>query len=187
MRSRGNLELAAEQILKEAENVQKEVLEKTPARFAKAWMELLCGYKREEELQELLTTFETEGAQHLVVMRKIPFYSICEHHLLPFWGLATVGYIPRDKIFGASKLVRVVEIYSRRLQLQERLTAQIADALEKHLNPLGVAVVLTGEHMCMAMRGVGKVGVEFIISEMRGAFRDEQSARAEFLTLHTGG
>lgn len=183
MLTRASLEDAARAILSIPPGINEEVRVRTPQRFALAWEEILDGYAREQELEKLLTTFEKEGAQHLVIMTNIPFYSTCEHHLMPFWGKVHIGYIPSELIIGASKLPRLVDIFSRRLQLQERLTSQLAGALAKHLAPLGVAVVIEGEHLCMAMRGVRSSGGALITSEMYGVFQSEPAARSEFLSL----
>ena len=161
----------------------KTELIKTPSRVAAAYEFLFSGYGREQELKEILTTFESEGYDQLVLCKDIEFYSLCEHHLLPFYGICSVGYIPDKKIIGASKIPRLVEIYSRRLQLQERLTKQIAYALNDNLQPLGVAVVIKAEHLCMKMRGVQKQRAVLITSEMLGGFRNEPATRAEFFSL----
>ncbi len=130
----------------------------------------------------LQTQFE-EDQQEMVIMRDLPFYSLCEHHLLPFFGTAHVGYIPRGKVVGISKLARAVDIFARRPQVQERLTSQIADAIMKALAPEGVAVVMRAEHLCMAMRGVRKPGTSVVTSATRGQFREGPATRAEFLNL----
>jgi GTP cyclohydrolase I len=124
-----------------------------------------------------------EDHQQMVLVRDIGFYSLCEHHMLPFFGLAHIAYIPDGRIVGLSKLPRIVEVFARRLQVQERLTEQIATALEEVLQPAGVGVVIEAEHMCMAMRGVQKQGSRTITSALRGAFRDDSRTRDEFLQL----
>src|SRR4030066_1256828 len=125
------------------------------------------------------------GYREMVILRDIPFYSMCEHHLLPFYGVAHVGYIPNKegRVVGVSKLARVVEVFAKRLQLQERLTSQIADAIVEALQPDGVAVVVKAEHLCMTMRGIKKPGSNVITSATRGVFRSKQATRAEFLSL----
>jgi GTP cyclohydrolase I len=132
------------------------------------------------------TTFPNDGGyDELVVARDIPFHSLCEHHLLPFSGVAHVGYIPGERIVGLSKLARVVELYARDLQVQERLTGQIASWLDEHLAPVGVGVVLEADHSCMSLRGVRKPGSRTITSALRGAIRDDARTRQEFLSLAT--
>jgi GTP cyclohydrolase I len=150
----------------------------TPRRVAKAYAELL------EPRAFDMTTFENdESYDELVVARDIPFSSLCEHHLLPFIGVAHVAYSPGERILGLSKLARVVETFSRRLQVQERLTKQVANWLDDQLHPRGVGVVLEAEHMCMAIRGVKAPGVRTITSSLRGTLRDDPRTRAEFLAL----
>jgi GTP cyclohydrolase I len=153
-------------------------LEDTPRRVALAYQELLTP------VPFSLTTFPNEeGYDELVVARGIPFHSLCEHHLLPFSGVAHVGYLPGDRVAGLSKLARVVESCARGLQLQERLTAQVADRLEAGLEPWGVGVVLEAEHSCMSLRGVAKPGSTTVTSALRGLVRSDPRTRAEFLAL----
>jgi GTP cyclohydrolase I len=154
----------------------------TPRRAAAAWAELTSGYGPEPALR----SFDADGYDEIVAVAAIPFYSLCEHHLLPFHGQAHIAYLPTDRILGLSKFARVVEHYSRRLQTQERLTVQIADAIDAAIAPAGVGVVLIAEHLCMAMRGVQKGGAKTTTSVMRGAFRDKPPARAEALALLGG-
>jgi GTP cyclohydrolase I len=156
-----------------------EHLDDTPARAARAWDELTAGYYAEPEL----TTFPAEGYDEVVAVSSIPFYSLCEHHLLPFHGTAAIAYLPGERILGLSKFARLVDLYARRLQLQERLTAQIADHLVDLLDPRGVVVLLRGEHLCMTMRGVQKPGAYTTTSVVRGRFRESAPARAEALGL----
>jgi GTP cyclohydrolase I len=135
-----------------------------------------------------MTTFPNEeGYDELVVVRDIPFHSLCMHHLLPFHGTATVAYIPGDRIIGLSKLARVVDLFARDLQVQERLTTQVADWLESRLRPKGVGVVLEAEHMCMSLRGVQKPGARTTTSALHGLIREDARTRAEFLALTGGG
>lgn len=156
----------------------REALRDTPSRVARAYQELLSP------VPFSLTTFPNEeGYDELVVARAIPFHSLCEHHLLPFSGVAHVGYLPGDRIVGLSKLARVVEHCSRGLQVQERLTSQIADRLEAGLEPWGVGVVLEAEHSCMSLRGVAKPGSSTVTSALRGIVRSDSRTRAEFLSL----
>jgi GTP cyclohydrolase I len=152
-------------------------LEETPRRVAEAYAELLTP------LGFVPTTFPSDGYDELVLVRDIPFHSLCSHHLLPFYGYAHVAYLPRDEIVGLSKIARVVEAYSRSLQVQERLTSQIANWFESHLSPRGVAVVIEAEHTCMAVRGIRKQGSKTITSSLLGSFRDDARSRSEFLAL----
>ena len=156
-------------------------LQDTPRRLADAYAELLTPVPFEP------TTFpNTDGYDELVVAGSIPFHSLCEHHLLPFTGVAHVGYLPGDRIIGLSKLARVVDLFARDLQVQERLTQQVADWLEEHLAPRGVGVVLEAEHLCMSLRGVQKPGARTVTSALLGHVRDDARTRQEFLAL-TGG
>jgi GTP cyclohydrolase IA len=155
-----------------------EHLEATPRRVAAAFAELLTPQSFD------LTTFANdEGYDELVLARDIPFASICEHHLLPFHGVAHVGYLPRDRILGLSKLARVVDLFARDLQLQERLTTQIANWLQEELEPMGVGVVMEAEHLCMSLRGVQKPGAKTVTSALHGLVRDDPRTREEFLSL----
>jgi GTP cyclohydrolase I len=155
-----------------------ESLQDTPRRVAAAYSELLTPLPFEA------TTFpNTEGYDELVVARSIPFHSLCEHHLLPFHGVAHVAYLPGERIVGLSKLGRVVESYARRLQVQERMTVQIADWVEEYLQPRGVGVVLEAEHLCMSLRGVQKPGTVTVTSALHGLVRDDARTRQEFLAF----
>lgn len=150
----------------------------TPARVAKAWAEMLSPEPF------TATTFENDGGyDELVVVKDIPFWSLCEHHLLPFYGVAHVAYLPGERIVGLSKLARVVDTFARDLQVQERLTTQVADWLTQTLQPKGVGVVLEAEHLCMVVRGVKKSGSRTVTSALRGLLRDDARTRAEFLGL----
>jgi GTP cyclohydrolase I len=165
------------------EDPDREGLLETPERFLKAWEEYTRGYR--EKPEEILKSFE-DGAQsvdEMVIVRDIPVYSLCEHHLAPFFGRAYVGYVPDKRILGLSKISRLVEIYARRLQVQERLTNQIADALDTHLQPLGVAVVIECRHMCMESRGVRHTGTATVTSALRGSIKTNADTRREFLSL----
>lgn len=167
---------------------------KTPARVAKAYAELFSGYGQ-NPADVLGTVFDMDDVEGvacyagIVVLRDIEFYSMCEHHMLPFHGSAHVAYIPGDdgRVVGVSKLARLVDMYARRLQCQERITTQVADALREHLGAKGVAVVLEAQHMCMAMRGIRKTSSTMTTSELRGTFNEDTSARAEVLRLLRGG
>lgn len=155
----------------------------TPRRVLKAWQHWASGYGA--DIPSILKTFEdgADSCDEMVVVKDIPFYSHCEHHLAPFFGTVTVAYVPNGKIVGLSKLSRVVSAFARRLQVQERLTNQIADALQDHLAPLGVGIVVTARHLCMESRGIEQQGSITITSALRGVMRDSASARSEFLAL----
>ncbi len=165
------------------EDPQREGLVDTPKRVAEMYSELFMGVTVNPQ-EELSVGFE-EGHREMVILRDIPFYSMCEHHLLPFFGVAHIGYIPNNggRVVGASKLARVVEIMARRLQIQERMTSQIADALAEGIKPDGVGVVVQAEHLCMIMRGIKKPGSTVMTSALRGSFRSNTKTRAEFLSL----
>jgi GTP cyclohydrolase IA len=160
-------------------------LRDTPHRVAVSMMELTAGY--EGNPGEILKTFDSDGYHELVLQKDIPFYSLCEHHLLPFVGKAHIGYIPNGRIVGLSKLARLLEIFARRLQVQERLTAQVANALMDHLEPEGAIVVIEAEHFCMTMRGISKAGSRTTTSALRGLFLEDDKARSEALGLIRGG
>tara|TARA_R100001086_G_scaffold207552_1_gene123370 strand:- start:279 stop:899 length:621 start_codon:yes stop_codon:yes gene_type:complete len=169
------------------EDPGREGLVDTPKRFVKALGEWFRGYN-EDPKQILATSFsEVGGYDELVMLRRVPFESHCEHHITPIIGTATIAYLPDKGAVGVSKLARVLDCYAKRLQVQERLTAQIADALEECIKPRGVAVIVTATHQCMTTRGVHKAHSDMITSEMRGMFRDNASLRAEVMSLHLGG
>ncbi len=185
---RDRIERAVREILEAVgEDPDRDGLERTPARVADMYAEVLRGL-RDETDQHLSVTFAADHDE-MVMVREVPLYSLCEHHLTPFVGKAAVAYIPNEngRITGLSKLVRLVESFSRRLQVQERLTAQIADEIERSLEPRGVLVVVEAEHLCMSMRGVQKPGTITITSAVRGQFRDNPATRAEALQfVHSG-
>lgn len=167
------------------ENPAREGLVKTPDRAAEALRYLTSGYREDADALMRGAVFE-EKSDDLVLVRDIEFYSLCEHHLLPFFGHAHVAYIPDGRIMGLSKIARLVDIFARRLQVQERMTREIAEALEGALSPRGVAVVVEARHLCMSMRGVAKQDAEMVTSHLSGAFRDDARSRAEFYTLLKG-
>lgn len=164
------------------EDTQREGLLKTPERAAKAWQFLTKGYN--EKLEDVVSDaiFASDNDE-MVLVKNIEFHSLCEHHLLPIVGKAHIAYLPRGKVLGLSKLARIVDMYARRLQIQENMTLQIAQAIEDAVHPLGVAVIIEADHYCMKMRGVEKHCASTTTSRMTGAFRDSPQTRAEFLQL----
>jgi GTP cyclohydrolase I len=174
--------LVREMLVQIGEDPEREGLIKTPDRVARAWKEIAGGYGEDPGALVRSALFEAEGRE-MVLVNDIDFFSVCEHHMLPFFGKAHVAYIPDGKIVGLSKMGRVVEAYARRLQVQERMTAQIAGCLMDNLQPLGVAVVLHAQHLCMMMRGIQKQNSYAVTSEMLGCFKDNPKTRSEFLTL----
>ena len=178
--------LVREQLSLLGEDSAREGLQKTPLRVEKAMAFLTQGYK--ERLEDVVGEgIFTEDHHNMVMVRDIEMYSLCEHHLLPFFGKAHVAYIPNGRIVGLSKLPRIVDHFARRLQVQERLTEQVASAVESVLAPLGVGVVIEAEHLCMMMRGVEKQNSRTITSALRGVFRDDARTRDEFLALAHAG
>ena len=162
------------------EDPSRQGLVRTPLRAAKAMEFLTSGYH--QNIDEILNgAIFDEDYDEMVIVKEIEFYSLCEHHILPFWGRCHVGYLPRNRIIGLSKIPRIVDMFSRRLQVQERLTREIAEALETALEPRGVAVVIEAQHLCMMARGVEKQAPKMATNVMRGAFREDSSTRAEFL------
>ena len=163
------------------EDTEREGLLRTPERVARAYRELLSGYRTDpiELLNEAI--FEVTYDE-MVIVRDIEFYSMCEHHMLPFYGRAHVAYIPNGKVIGLSKIPRIVDMFARRLQIQEQMTSQIANFLQEQLQPQGVAVVVEGAHMCAMMRGVKKANTKMVTSKMLGCFRENEKTRAEFLS-----
>jgi len=165
------------------EDPDRDGLRDTPQRLARAYREYFCGYDEDPE-QVLRKTFsEVDGYDEMIVLRGVTFESHCEHHMAPIIGRAWVGYLPGKRVVGISKLARVVEIFSKRLQIQERLTAQIANTIDEVLKPKGVAVVVKAAHHCMISRGVHKRGADLVTSRMLGVFRDQAITRSEFLSL----
>lgn len=171
------MESAVRQILETIDDPTREGLRETPARYVKFLTEFLSPPPF------TMTVFDAERYDEMIVQSNIPFYSLCEHHLAPFFGEGHIAYIPNTKIVGLSKLARTLEMFSRRLQNQERITTQVADYLTEQLDPRGVAVVIKAQHLCMSMRGVQKPGVSTTTSKMTGVFLERPAAREEFLTL----
>lgn len=175
-------------LLKEVieENPRREGLLETPARVVKAWKHWTSGYN--VDIGKLLKTFEdgAEDYDEMVLVKDIPIYSKCEHHLADIFGTATIAYIPNGRVVGLSKLSRVADAFARRLQVQERLTTQIADALDTHLHPTAVGVIVKARHMCMESRGICQQGHHTVTSALRGVFKTDPTARAEFLRLAMG-
>ena len=164
------------------ENLDREGLKRTPQRFEKAMKFLTSGYQQDEE-KVLNGAVFSVCYDEMVVVKDIEIFSLCEHHLLPFFGRCHVAYIPKKRVVGLSKIPRLVNMYARRLQIQERLTRQIADAINRRLEPAGVGVVIEARHMCMAMRGVEKQHSQAVTSAMLGSFREDMQTRNEFLSL----
>lgn len=164
------------------ENPEREGLVKTPHRVAEAWDFLTKGYHEDPDKLINSAIFTVE-ANHMIIVKDIEIFSLCEHHMLPFFGRCHIGYIPKGKVLGVSKLARLADIFARRLQLQERLTNQIARALMDHLKPEGVGVVVEARHLCMMMRGVEKQDSSMITSAMMGSFHESNATRNEFLQL----
>ena len=178
-----SVENAVKEILKEiGEDPKREGLKNTPDRVMRLYKEITSGYN--EDPKEIINgAIYNIDYDEMVIVKDIEFYSLCEHHMLPFFGKAQVAYIPKKKVIGLSKIPRIVEVYARRLQVQERMTVQIANFLNDTLKPKGVAVVVNGYHLCMAMRGVRKSDANMLTSSMLGAFRNDERTRAEFLSL----
>jgi len=165
----------------------REGLVDTPKRVAKAWREMFQGYEQ-SVAEELDTVFEEVGGYgDIVLVRDVPFYSHCEHHIVPILGKAHIAYYPREGVVGLSKLARVVDIFAKRLQTQENLTAEIVNAIDDHLKPRGLAVMLEAEHMCMAMRGIQKQGISTVTTGFTGLFKEDPSEQLRFMTLVKAG
>lgn len=174
-----------EMLLAVGEDIEREGLRGTPERVAEMYAELLAGMR--EDPNEHISSIFTEKYDEIVLLRDIPFYSICEHHLMPFIGSAHVAYLPTGAVLGVSKLARIVDCFARRLQVQERLTDQIADFIMDNLKPLGVAVVLEAAHSCMTIRGIKKPGSVMVTSSLRGVFKKDPRSRNEVMSLiHNG-
>ena len=181
--ARPEIETAVRQLLEAfGEDVNREGLERTPERVARMYDELLAGYRVDPHAMINDALFDV-GYDEMVIVRDIEFYSLCEHHMLPFIGSAHVAYTPAGKVIGLSKIPRIVDLFARRLQVQERMTRQIAEFIEAALHPHGVGVVVEGLHLCAMMRGVRKANARMVTSAMCGAFKENQSTRQEFLDL----
>jgi GTP cyclohydrolase I len=174
-------ETVREQLLFIGEDPKREGLLKTPERVEKAWNEIFAGYKKDPK--DLLTTFDSDGCDQVVLLKDIELFSMCEHHLLPFFGVAHVAYIPNKKVIGISKLARLLDIYARRAQIQERIGEQVTTALMEHLSPKGAACIIEATHMCMRMRGVSKQHSTMVTSSMKGVFFTDSAARSELMQL----
>jgi GTP cyclohydrolase I len=175
-------ELVREMIVRLGEDPDREGLSRTPERVAKAMQFLVKGYKDDPEALLRKALF-TVSYDEMVIVKDVEMFSLCEHHLLPFFGKVHVAYIPKGKVIGLSKIPRLVEAFSRRLQIQERLTTQIAEAIQNTIEPQGVGVVIEARHLCMMMRGVEKQHSSAVTSSMLGCFRNEEETRSEFLSL----
>ena len=178
-------EAAASIIAAIGEDPTREGLVETPRRIAQMYADFFSGLDKDPS-EALAVGFE-EGHNEMVVLKEMPFFSICEHHFLPFYGSATIGYVPNGRVVGASKLARALDILARRPQIQERLTTELADAIFSTLQPDGVAVILSAEHMCMSLRGVRKPGSKVVTSATRGSFRTQEAASREFYALLEAG
>ncbi len=175
-------ELIRSILIEIGEDPDRQGLVRTPKRVSDSYRFLTAGYGMNPE-DVLNNAVFDEPYNEMVIVKEIDFYSLCEHHLLPFWGRAHIAYIPNGKIIGLSKLPRLLDVFARRLQVQERLTQQVADSIEKALQPLGVAVVVEAFHLCIAMRGVEKQNAFATTSAMRGVFQDDRATRSEFMNL----
>ena len=182
------LSLVRDILITIGENPDREGLVDTPKRVVKAWGEIFAGYKMKPG--DIVTTFDADGYNELVLLKNIEFYSTCEHHMLSFSGKAHVGYIPNGKIIGISKLARLLDIYAKRMQIQERIGQQVTDALMELLNPLGAACIIEAQHLCMRCRGVEKQESTMVTSSLKGVFLDDtdmgRAARAELMSLIRG-
>ena len=175
-------DLVRELMIRLGENPSREGLVRTPDRVRRAYEFLTKGYKEDPE-EMLKKSLFTVTYDEMVIVKDVEMFSLCEHHMLPFFGKVHVAYIPKGKVVGLSKIPRLIEMFSRRLQIQERLTTQIAETIQKAIQPLGVGVVIEARHLCMMMRGVEKQHSAAVTSSMLGCFRDEQETRTEFLSL----
>ncbi len=172
-------ELIKELLLEVGEDPARDGLAETPARVARYFTEVLAGYQL--NFKEVMKTFPNDGGEHMVIVKDIQFYSLCEHHLVPFFGTVSISYIPTKQIAGLSKFVRLVEVFSKRLQVQERLTKQILDAVEDALSPKGIAIRVQAKHLCMSMRGVRNEHSVTVTTAYSGVFKECSNMRQEFL------
>lgn len=181
-------EAVAEMIHFVGDDPQRPGMVKTPQRYVDAMKDITAGYHMSlsEIVNDALFDLDTDSARNMIIVRDIKIYSMCEHHLLPFHGVCHIAYIPSKKVLGLSKLARIADMFAKRFQIQERLTEQIARAIEEVAKPLGVGVVINAEHMCMTMRGVQKPGAITTTSAVRGAFQNDPKTRQEFLSLVCG-
>lgn len=163
------------------ENIDREGLKETPKRIIKSWDELYSGYKQDPK--DIFTVFDSEDYNQIVLLKNFEIYSMCEHHMLPFFGKCHVAYIPKGKVVGISKLARLVEIYARRLQIQERIGEQVTNTLMRYLQPKGAACIIEAKHMCMCMRGVNKQNSIMTTSSIKGIFSTDSSAKNELIQL----
>ena len=187
VKSLKKLESLTEDLLRQiGEDPKREGLKRTPDRVARSWMTFAKGYKQTPE-EVVGDAIFKEKCDEMVIINNIDFYSVCEHHLIPFFGKAHVAYIPNGKVVGLSKIPRIVDVFARRLQVQERMTQQIAKTLNEVLSPRGVAVVIEANHMCMQMRGVEKQNAYTTTSSMTGLFREDEKTRKEFLNIISVG
>lgn len=175
------MEVVKEQLYLIGEDIYREGLIDTPKRVVKSWQELFSGYGKDPK--DLLTVFDADGCDQIVLLKDIEVYSMCEHHMLPFFGKAHVAYIPNGRVIGISKLARLVDLFSRRLQIQERIGEQVTAAIMEYLNPKGAACIIEAQHMCMKMRGVGKQNSVMTTSSMKGVFFTNPSAKEELMQL----
>lgn len=166
------------------EDITREGLVETPKRVRKALLEVCAGYTMDPK--EVFKTFDSDGYDQIVLLKNVHFFSMCEHHMLPFYGTASIAYIPQDRVIGISKLARLLEIYSKRLQIQERLCEQITSDLEKYLQPKGSACIIKATHMCMNMRGIKTRDAEMVTSSLKGVFLEEPSCKAELFNMLRG-
>jgi len=173
-----------ELMIQVGDNPDREGLLDTPLRVMKSWQEIYSGYS--VDIESLFTVFKEDTSDEMIILKNIEMYSMCEHHMMPFYGKAHIAYLPDKKVIGISKLARVLEAYARRLQIQERIAQQVTSALAKHLSPLGAACVIEAKHHCMMCRGVNKQNSEMVTSSLIGVFREDSSARAELFQLLKG-
>lgn len=176
-----NTEIISALIKEIGEDITREGLIETPLRVVRSWKELYSGYGKDPK--DLLTVFEAGTYNQIVLLKEIELFSMCEHHMLPFFGVAHVAYIPGEHVIGISKLARLVDVFARRLQIQERIGEQVTDALMEHLKPKGAACIIEASHMCMKMRGVNKQNSIMVTSSMRGAFLEDNKSRNELMQM----